>query len=100
MPTPVFLFHLRGLALFFRINDGRHGEQHHGRIYLKVMKALHTKALATVISVALYSAAFLGMAAFIEQHHGCQNGVRNKRGKQQTPPALVQHRLLMAKTLV
>lgn len=37
------------------------------RIYLKVMKALHTKALATVISVALYSAAFLGMAAFIEQ---------------------------------
>jgi len=37
------------------------------RIYLKVMKTLQSKALSTMISVVLYSAAFLGMAAFVEQ---------------------------------
>ena len=40
------------------------------RIYLKVMKTLQSKALSTMISVVLYSAAFLGMAAFVEQFFG------------------------------
>jgi len=34
------------------------------------MKTLQSKALSTMISVVLYSAAFLGMAAFVEQFFG------------------------------
>ncbi|CAK9012285.1 Putative sodium-coupled neutral amino acid transporter 7 (Solute carrier family 38 member 7) [Durusdinium trenchii] len=39
------------------------------RIYLKVMKTLHSRALSTVVSMALFLAASLGMAAFVEQFY-------------------------------
>ena len=85
-----FIFRVRHFSLRIRWSTWRQTAPV-VRIYLKVMKALHTKALATVISVALYSAAFLGMAAFIEQHHGCQNRVRTK-GFQEAPTLGRVHR--------